>query len=122
MNGRSQYRCPHRSTAAAHVEDCHIVGVNLPPGAELIEQTLCRHARLQQHCIDVVVPEQTEKLADVLELQCIVIGHGEFFAVQLGPPVDEHGHLPPDQIAAECTVVENPPEIVRLDGLDRGGR
>src|SRR4051794_21981364 len=92
------------SSVGPRIEDGDIVGIDPPPGAETVEQAQRGRARLQQQAVDVVVLQQREKLADILELKRVVVRHGELFAVQLGPAVDVDGHLSPDQVTAEGAV------------------
>src|SRR6185312_16947881 len=50
-----------RSSVDPRIEDGHIVGIDAPPGPEMIEQTQRRRTRLQQQPVDVVILQQSEK-------------------------------------------------------------
>ena len=110
-----------RSIGGPNVQHGALVGVDALPAANVVEQADGRRRRRQQHGIDLICLEKIEKPADVLELERTVIGHFERFAVELGTPVDEHRHLPPDHIAAEWQIVENPLGIAPLQGIDGSG-
>src|ERR1700686_1337770 len=108
--------------AGGDMQHRRLVRIDALPAVEMIKQTCRRRRGRQQHGVDVIVLEQSEKQIDVLELERAVILHYELFAVQLRPPVDEYGESPRDQIPREWKVIENMPGVLLFQHVHGRGR
>src|SRR5476651_2002489 len=93
-------------TGDTEMDGGDVVGIDLLPAVDVIEQFGGGTLRAHQGRLDLVLFQQAEQVFRLHQAGGGVVVDEEFLAVEFGAAVDESGDAVGDQIAAEIVVVE----------------